>query len=268
MNDALLSARNLSVRFGGVLAVNDVSFDVRAGEVFTLIGPNGAGKTTVFNLISRIYTPSTGEISFDGRPLTSVAPHEIAALGIARTFQNIELFEHATVLQNLLIGRHRHRANSLWREVMFLGSVRAAERATREKVEQVIDFLDLQHHRDSLVAGLPYGVRKVVELARALCTEPKLLLLDEPSSGLNVEETGDMAFWIQDIQADLGITVLMVEHDMSLVSKVSDRVLAMSQGQVLALGTPGEVQSHPGVIEAYLGSAGDVAALRRDKVAS
>ena len=268
MTTALLSARNLSVRFGGVLAVNDVSFDVRAGEVFTLIGPNGAGKTTVFNLISRIYTPSTGEISFDGRSLTRVAPHEIAALGIARTFQNIELFEHATVLQNLLIGRHRHRANPLWREVMFLGSVRAAERATREKVEQVIDFLDLQHYRDSLVAGLPAGVRKVVELARALCTEPKLLLLDEPSSGLNVEETGDMAFWIQDIQADLGITVLMVEHDMSLVSKVSDRVLAMSQGQVLALGTPGEVQSHPGVIEAYLGSAGDVAALRRDKVAS
>ena len=261
----LLSARHLSVRFGGVLAVNDVSFDVRPGEVFTLIGPNGAGKTTVFNLISRIYTPTTGDISFNGLPLTRVAPHEIANLGIARTFQNIELFEHASVLQNLLIGRHRHRSNPLWREILFTGSVRAAERATREKVEEVIDFLDLQHYRDSLVAGLPYGVRKVVELARALATEPKLLLLDEPSSGLNVEETGDMAFWIQDIQADLGITVLMVEHDMSLVSKVSDRVLAMSQGQVLALGTPREVQSHAGVIEAYLGSAGDMASLRRDK---
>ena len=250
---SLLSARNLSVRFGGVLAVNDVSFDVHKGEVFTLIGPNGAGKTTVFNLISRIYTPTTGDISFDGQPIGSVAPHQIAALGIARTFQNIELFEHASVLQNLLIGRHRHRANPLWREVFFTGSVREAERATRRKVEEVIDFLDLQHYRDSLVAGLPYGVRKVVELARALATEPRLLLLDEPSSGLNVEETGDMAFWIQDIQSDLGITVLMVEHDMSLVSRVSDRVLALSQGEMLSIGTSREVQSDPKVIEAYLG---------------
>jgi branched-chain amino acid transport system ATP-binding protein len=155
----------------------------------------------------------------------------------------------------------------LWREILFTGSVRAAERATREKVEQVIDFLDLQHHRDSMVAGLPYGVRKVVELARALCVEPRLLLLDEPSSGLNVEETGDMAYWIQDIRDDLGITVLMVEHDMSLVSKVSDRVLAMNQGQRLALGTPAEVQSQPGVIEAYLGASGDLSSLRRPKVA-
>jgi len=264
---ALLSARNLSVHFGGVRAVNGVSFDVRPGEVFTLIGPNGAGKTTVFNLISRIYTPTSGEISFDGRSLLEAAPHDVATLGIARTFQNIELFEHATVLQNLLIGRHRHlRHQPLWREILFTPSVRAAERATREKVEEVIDFLDLQHYRDTMVAGLPYGVRKVVELARALATEPKLLLLDEPSSGLNVEETGDMAFWIQDIQADLGITVLMVEHDMSLVSKVSDRVLAMNMGEVLATGTPAEVQSHPGVIEAYLGSAGELESLRRPKV--
>ena len=267
MTDILLRATDLSVRFGGVLAVNKVGFDVKRGEVFTLIGPNGAGKTTVFNLISRLYTPTTGAITFEGRNLAEFAPHDIARLGIARTFQNIELFEHASVLQNLLIGRHTHRQTNLWSELLFTRKTRAAEVAAREKVEQVIDLLDLQHHRDSLVAGLPYGVRKVVELARALCTEPKLLLLDEPSSGLNVEETDDMAFWIQDIRHELGITVLMVEHDMSLVSKVSDRVLAMNQGEVLATGTPREVQTHPGVIEAYLGSTDDVASLRRTVVA-
>ena len=265
--DILLSAQNLSVRFGGVLAVNNVSFDVKRGEVFTLIGPNGAGKTTVFNLISRIYTPTAGQIDFAGPNgtlrLTEQPPHKIAGLGIARTFQNIELFEHATVLQNLLIGRHTHRKTGLWSEIFFTGKTRAAEIEAREKVEQVIDFLNLQHHRESLIAGLPYGVRKVVELARALCTEPKLLLLDEPSSGLNVEETEDMAFWISDIKNELGITVLMVEHDMSLVSKVSDRVLAMNQGEVVAMGTPREVQTHPGVVEAYLGTIDDVSNLRR-----
>jgi branched-chain amino acid transport system ATP-binding protein len=263
MTEILLSANDLSVRFGGVLAVNQVSFDVRQGEVFTLIGPNGAGKTTVFNLISRIYTPTTGEITYLGKSLTAQPPQAIAALGIARTFQNIELFEHASVLQNLLIGRHTHRQTNLWQDLFFTAKTRQAELIARRKAEEVIDFLGLQHHRDSFVAGLPYGVRKVVELARALCTEPKLLLLDEPSSGLNVEETDDMAYWIQDIKNDLGITVLMVEHDMSLVSKVSDRVLAMNQGQVLALGTPREVQSHPAVIEAYLGSVDDVSSLRR-----
>ena len=263
MTDTLLSAKNLSVRFGGVLAVNNVSFDVKQGEVFTLIGPNGAGKTTVFNLISRIYTPTTGEIIYQGAKLTDQPAHKIADLGIARTFQNIELFENASVLHNLLIGRHTHRKTGLWQDLFFTGKVREAELKTREKAEQVIELLDLQHHRDSHVAGLPYGVRKVVEMARALCTEPKLLLLDEPSSGLNVEETDDMAFWISDIQNELGITVLMVEHDMTLVSKVSDRVLAMNQGEVLAMGTPREVQSDPGVIEAYLGSVDDVSSLRR-----
>ena len=263
MSAPLLQARDLTVRFGGLVAVNRVSFDVREGEVFTLIGPNGAGKTTVFNLISRIYNATEGEITWRGQRLNDVPPHGVAALGIARTFQNIELFEHATVLQNLLIGRHLHHRSSLWQQLLFTRSVREAERETRRRVEEVIDFLDLQHHRDSLVAGLPYGVRKVVELARALASGPRLLLLDEPSSGLNVEETEDMAFWIQDIQKELGITVLMVEHDMTLVSRVSDRVLAMNQGEVLALGAPAEVQRHPGVIEAYLGTADDATSLRR-----
>ena len=263
MSGVLLSVRDLCVRFGGLLAVNGVSFDVRRGEVFTLIGPNGAGKTTVFNLISRIYAPTAGSVAFDGVALDGVPAHAVARLGIARTFQNIELFEHASVLQNLLIGRHIRRRTRLLQELLFTPAVRRAERETRRKVEEVIDLLELQHYRDALVAGLPYGVRKVVELARALAMEPRLLLLDEPSSGLNAEETGDMAFWIRDIQRDLGITILMVEHDMGLVSRVSDRVLAMSQGQVLALGSPQQVQSDPAVVEAYLGSADDVAALRR-----
>jgi branched-chain amino acid transport system ATP-binding protein len=263
MNDVLLSANKLGMRFGGLQAVNNVSFDVRRGEVFTLIGPNGAGKTTVFNLISRFYTPSAGDITFLGEKLTEQPAHKIASMGIARTFQNIELFENASVLHNLLIGRHTHRKSGLWQDMFFTGNTRAAEIAARQKAEEVIDLLDLQHHRDTHVAGLPYGVRKVVELARALCAEPKLLLLDEPSSGLNVEETEDMAFWIADIKNELGITVLMVEHDMSLVSKVSDRVLAMNQGEMLAMGTPREVQSDPGVIEAYLGTVDDVSSLRR-----
>ncbi len=263
MSNILLSAKNLSVQFGGVRAVNNVSFDVQRGEVFTLIGPNGAGKTTVFNLISRIYKASAGSIHFDGRDLTETPPHRVAALGVARTFQNIELFEHATVLQNLLIGNHTHRQSGFWSNLFFMPGAMRSELAARKKAEEVIDLLNLQHYRDAQVAGLPYGTRKVVELGRALCSDPKLILLDEPSSGLNAEETEDMAWWIRDIQHELGITVLMVEHDMTLVSRVSDRVLAMNQGEVLALGTPQEVQSHPGVVEAYLGSIDDVSNLRR-----
>jgi branched-chain amino acid transport system ATP-binding protein len=255
--DVFFEAEHLAIRFGGVIAVNDVSFSVQKGEVFTIIGPNGAGKTTIFNLISLIYPPTSGRIAFEGRELTGLAPDQVASLGIARTFQNIELFEHATVLQNLLIGRHVHHRTRLWEELLFLPKVKKAEIEHREEVERIIEFLDLQHYRDSMVAGLPYGVRKVVEVGRALCTKPKLLLLDEPSSGLNPEETDDMAFWIEDIKKHLGITVLMVEHDMNLVSRVSDRVLALNQGQMLALGTAAEVQSHPAVIEAYLGGEDD-----------
>ena len=250
---SFFKADNISIQFGGVKAVTNVSFEVEQGEVFTIIGPNGAGKTTIFNLISLIYPPTAGSIWFEGREITGMSPHKVANLGIARTFQNIELFEHATVLQNLLIGRHTHRTTNLLQELLFLPAARRGELAHREAAEKVIDFLDLQHARDSMVAGLPYGVRKVVELARALTTGPKLLLLDEPSSGLNPEETDDMAFWIDDIKKDLGVTILMVEHDMSLVSRVSDRVLALNQGEMLAIGTSKEVQGDPRVIEAYLG---------------
>ena len=218
-----------------------------------LIGPNGAGKTTIFNMISRIYTPTSGRLIFDGKDFTAVPPHRVAALGIGRTFQNIALFSNATVLQNLLIGCHCHVRSSLLSQLAFLPSARRDEIAHREKAEDVIAFLGLERYRDSLIAGLPYGVRKVVELGRALCTEPKLLLLDEPSSGLNVEETEVMGFWIEDIKKDLGITVIMVEHDMKLVSQVSDRVMALNYGKLLALGTPHEVQTHPDVVRAYIG---------------
>ena len=249
----LLEADNLAVNFGGIRAVDGVSFVVEAGQVFTIIGPNGAGKTTIFNLVSRIYDPIQGRLIFRDEDITRVPPHEIARRGIARTFQNIELFEHATVLQNLLLGRHVHARSRFVEELVFTRRVREHELAHREAVEQVIDFLDLQPYRDSLVLNLPYGVRKVVEMARALCTRPTLLLLDEPSSGLSVEETEDMAFWIQDIRTLLGVTVLMVEHDMSLVSAVSDQVLALNYGRPIAMGTAREVQEHPDVIKAYLG---------------
>ena len=259
----LLSVQDLTLRFGGLVAVNGVSFDIHAGEVFTLIGPNGAGKTTIFNMISRIYRPSAGRIVFDGHDITQIPPHRVAGLGIARTFQNIELFEHATVLQNLLIGAHCRRGSSLVHDLAFTPRARADERAIRKRAEDVIDLLDIAHYRDMRVEGLAYGIRKVVEMARALCSGPRLLLLDEPSSGLNPEETDDMVWWIKDIQRELGITVLMVEHDMGLVARVSDRVLALNQGAALALGSAAEVQADPAVIEAYLGATGDMSHLRR-----
>jgi branched-chain amino acid transport system ATP-binding protein len=227
---------------------------VQQGEVFAIIGPNGAGKTTIFNLISRIYQPSAGKLFFQDQDITEIPAYRIAGLGIARTFQNIELFANATLLQNLLIGRHCHSTVGVLQQLAFLPAVRREELKHREKAEEVIAFLGLERYRDTLIANLPYGVRKVVELGRALCIEPKLLLLDEPSSGLNVEETEGMGFWIEDIKKDLGITVIMVEHDMSLVGEVADRVLCMNMGEQLAIGPVAEVRAHPDVVAAYLGT--------------
>jgi branched-chain amino acid transport system ATP-binding protein len=249
----LFAAADIAIRFGGIRAVDAVSFEVEQGEVFSIIGPNGAGKTTIFNLISRIYQPTNGKLFFQDHDITEIPAYRVAGLGIARTFQNIELFANATLLQNLLIGRHCHSTVGVLAQLAFLPAVRREELKHREKAEEVIAFLGLERYRDTLIANLPYGVRKVVELGRALCIEPKLLLLDEPSSGLNVEETEGMGFWIEDIKKDLGITVIMVEHDMNLVRMVSDRVMALNYGKVIALGTPDEVQNHPEVVRAYIG---------------
>ena len=250
---SLLQVDQVSLSFGGIRAIDGVSFHVEPGEVFTIVGPNGAGKSSLFNLISRFYPPAGGTIHFDGHDLLARRADEVIGLGIARTFQNIELFDHATVLDNLLIGRHSRRQTRWFEDLLFLPRVRREERAHRKAVEEVIDFLDLAAYRDRMIQGLPYGVRKVVEIAQALVSEPRLLLLDEPAAGLSVEETENMAWWIEDMQKDLGLTIIMVEHDMGLVSQVSDRVLAIAEGRPLAEGTPAEIQAHPAVIRAWLG---------------
>ena len=250
----LLKVEGLSLTFGGVQAIADLSLEVYPGEVLAVIGPNGAGKTSLLNAVTRIFDASGGTIFYNNQNLALLQRHQIANLGIARTFQNIELFDSATVLQNLLLGRNRFFQGHWWQQVLRTPSLTRLEESAYEAVEEVIDFLDLSPWRHTLITGLPYGVRKVVELGRALCAKPDLLFLDEPASGLNPEETRDLAFWIDDIRSELGITVVMVEHDMSLVSAVADRVICMAQGRVLAQGTPSAVQSHPAVIAAYLGA--------------
>jgi branched-chain amino acid transport system ATP-binding protein len=253
---AHLKVENLSISFGGLKALSGVTFEVKKGEIYSIIGPNGAGKTTVFNCISGIYKPSNGKIFFKDQDITPFKSYQVAEVGIARTFQNIELFAHMTTMDNLMLGRHTKLKTGVWAGATFLTAHSKAARdeiQNRESVEKIIDFLELQASRNQLVVNLPYGIQKLVELGRALALEPEVLLLDEPSAGMNLEEKENLIFSIRDIRDDFGITVLLVEHDMNLVMGISDRILALNYGQVIAEGIPQEVQKHPEVLKAYLG---------------
>jgi branched-chain amino acid transport system ATP-binding protein len=252
--NALLEVEDITLRFGGVTAISRVSFDVQPGELFAIIGPNGAGKTSIFNTISQVYKPQQGDIRFQGTSLMGLRPDKVADLGIARTFQNIELFAQMNVVDNLLTGRHTRMKRSWLAGALWWGAARREELANRAKVEEIIDFLEIEQWRRHPVSLLPYGFQKRVELGRALAMEPALLLLDEPVAGMNLEETADMARFILDIQRELGITMVMVEHDMGLVMDIADRVMVLDFGEQIAIGTPAEVQTNPNVIAAYLGS--------------
>jgi branched-chain amino acid transport system ATP-binding protein len=250
----LLRVENVRVRFGGIVALDGVSFGVAPGRIVGLIGPNGAGKTTLFNCVSRLYECDAGDIAFDGRPLTRAARHQVAGLGIGRTFQNLALFRGMSVLDNVMVGYHSRTRSGFLANALRLPRAVREDRAAHEKARSLIAVLGLDAHAATPVAELPFGTQKRVELARALAAEPKLLLLDEPASGLNHEEVEALGSLIRELRGKFSLTVLLVEHHMGLVMRISDRVVALNFGRVIAEGSPEEVQRHPDVISAYLGT--------------
>jgi len=254
---SVLEFDDVHLSFGAVKAVNGVSFTVEENELFAIIGPNGAGKTSIFNVLSGVYRPQQGRVALEGVPILGMRPPKIARLGMARTFQNIELFSNLTVLDNLMLGRHQHVKYGTFSALAWVGRARNEELRHRRAVEEIVDFLELEQWRKLPVGLLPYGVQKRVELGRALAMEPRLLLLDEPVAGMNLEETEDMARYILDIREELNISMIMVEHDMGLVMDIADRIMVVDFGTPVTTGTPAEVQRNPDVIRAYLGGATD-----------